>query len=677
MATYWREAAECFEKVSRTTKRREITKTLAEYLKSTLESEDLVRSLYLSIARVSSESNGEEMNIGEHILLKSISEFSHKSIKELKNKMKETGDISALVQIRSAPRLGFIVKNDLKLSEVFSSLEEIVKITGKDSSKKKIEIVLKLLTRCKTEPEAKYILRILDGKMKIGLSIQTVLCSLGLALIGRSGASTGLEKSGGIKSGANGSGANDSGDNNTRGNINRSNINGDSASGDSTSGSINYENNTSATNTGSTNNTTTSTPANDKWTEEENFAMQTIKEAYSQLPSFSRIVEKVRKDGLDGVLDSLISPGYPMRPMLSIAEKNPESVLERFKDVPFLVEYKYDGERVQVHCRGGKVYLFSRGLENTTERFSALEKPVGTFCRDPESDFIVDGEVVAYDKKEKKILPFQVLSNRKRKNTAENADRAESDVALFIFDILYLDRPLNKLPIGDRKKILEEKFQEVPEEVYVEKGALFEGQDVDKLNSIFSQAVSFGCEGVMVKSADASSTYEPAKRSSKWVKLKSDYVEGLHDTLDLIVIGGYVGKGKRTGVHGGFLLGSLGESGEIQSVSKIGTGFSESVLDDLYKEMQGYVTPEPVMQIDTALVPDMWFTPKVIWEVAAAGISLSNKHTAAQNSPEIPDGKGLSLRFPRFIRKREDKDLETSTHSADILRLFLQQNGIR
>lgn len=623
-------------------------KRLSEYFLP-LREEELIHAVYLSIARVSSESNGVEMNIGENILLKALSKFSTTPIETLRQKMKEKGDISTVVTVGMRPRLFFAPKKTLFLSIVFLRLEAITKITGKESTAKKIEEIAGLLAQCTTNEEIKYIIRIIDGKMKIGLNTQSVLCSLGLALQRRLGAHIQNE----VKTGK------DPQNLKKKKSIKTENI----SEGLGSQAAQEFYEPTEIEGI-------EIDGSQIEWTPEENVIMEAMKEAYSQLPAFDRIIRLVFTEGLSALFSSLVTPGYPLWPMLAIAEKDPETSANRFKD-GYLVEYKYDGERVQAHFFNGKVELFSRGLENTTERFQQLV-PALKEANKTQSDFIVDAEVVAYCRRTSRILSFQTLSNRKRKLTESNADKEESDIALFIFDLIYLGKSLNKLPILKRKQILKDSFTEIKGKVEVAESYEFKEHNIERLNQIFTDSLAAGCEGLMIKSADASSTYEPSKRSQKWIKLKSDYITGLHETLDLVVIGGYTGKGKRTGVFGGFLLGCIGEFGIVETITKIGTGFSEVLLEEISKTLREYVTSVPQSTTSTTNAPDVWFKPKVIWEVAAAGFSISPQYTAGMGAPELPEGRGLSLRFPRFMRKREDKTLETATTSEQILYMFRQ-----
>ena len=205
-----------------------------------------------------------------------------------------------------------------------------------------------------------------------------------------------------------------------------------------------------------------------------------------------------------------------------------------------------------------------------------------------------------------------------------------------------------------------------------------EDGDTTTIEEFLDAAVKGKCEGLMVKTLDVNADYEPSRRSLNWLKLKKDYLEGLGDSFDLVPIGAYHGKGKRTGVYGAYLLACYDpDTEEYQSVCKIGTGFSEEDLDTLAKGLNEHIIPEKSSQynVSDSLECDVWFDAVQVWEVKAADLSKSSAHRGAIDKTGDP-GRGIGLRFPRFERLRSDKSAEQATTNEQILDMYYAQESI-
>uniref|UniRef100_A0A8C9JCB9 DNA ligase n=1 Tax=Panthera tigris altaica TaxID=74533 RepID=A0A8C9JCB9_PANTA len=285
------------------------------------------------------------------------------------------------------------------------------------------------------------------------------------------------------------------------------------------------------------------------------------------VPDLDRIIPVLLEHGLEHLPEHCrLSPGVPLKPMLAHPTRGVSEILKRFEEAAFTCEYKYDGQRAQV---GGWTRSLGR-RENTEhkEKQINLRLPLKTSIKLPSvTSFILDTEAVAWDREKKQIQPFQVLTTRKRKEV--DAADIQVQVCLYAFDLIYLNgESLVREPLSRRRQLLRENFVQTEGEFVF--ATSLDTKDTDQIAEFLEQSVKDSCEGLMVKTLDIDATYEIAKRSHNWLKLKKDYLDGVGDTLDLVVIGAYLGRGKRAGRYGGFLLAAYDEeSEELQAICKV------------------------------------------------------------------------------------------------------------
>jgi DNA ligase-1 len=342
-----------------------------------------------------------------------------------------------------------------------------------------------------------------------------------------------------------------------------------------------------------------------------------LKEVFVQLPCFDRIIPELLENPITELSEKcFLQPGIPVKPMLAHPTKGIREVLDRFDGKDFTCEYKYDGERAQIHLlKDGSIKIYSRNSEDNTSKYPDLIRMIPSVIAAGTESFVIDSEVVAYDLETKKILPFQVLSTRKRKDASE--DTITVQVCLFAFDILFLNgQSLLKEPLAARREKLHASFK-VTEGTF-QFATSKDASDTEEILAFLNESIKDSCEGLMVKTlTDKASTYEPAQRSHKWLKVKKDYIDGMTDTLDLVPIGAFYGKGKRTGVYGAYLLACYNEDTEdFECICKIGTGFSEQQLKEFHEFYKDHVIDEPksYYQYDETpgVLPHVWLDAKQV-----------------------------------------------------------------
>jgi len=350
---------------------------------------------------------------------------------------------------------------------------------------------------------------------------------------------------------------------------------------------------------------------------------------------------------------------------------------ERLAGKRFTGEYKYDGERAQIHVvNRDQIFVYSRNSENMTEKYPDVIDIVKKCLHEDTKSCIIDSELVAFDQGSKKILPFQILSTRGRKNIS--IEDIKVNVCIYPFDcILHNDKPIVRETLEVRRNHLWKCLSELEGRVKFASYRNFDDLKEEEVQAFLDESVEGSCEGLMLKTLVDNATYEPSKRSLNWLKLKKDYLDGMADSIDVVPIGAYFGKGKRTGAFGAFLLAIYdSDAEEFQTVCKAGTGFSDEDLSTHHSFFKDHIVPyaESNYNVSEKMKPDVWLEACQVWEIRAADLSISPVHTSAMGVKA--DGKGIGLRFPRFLRIREDKSPEEATSVDQIVEMFEAQASI-
>ena len=396
-------------------------------------------------------------------------------------------------------------------------------------------------------------------------------------------------------------------------------------------------------------------------------AREHIERAYNISSDLGRVANVVAERGLEGVKKFKVDVFEPIRPMLAERLASPEDILEKLGG-ECVAEYKYDGERVQAHKKDKEVVLYSRRLEDISSQYPDAVELVRDKVKTDEA--ILEAECVAVDVETSELLPFQELMHRRRKYGIREAMQ-QYPVSLFMFDTLYVDgRDLTLDAYPVRRQMLEKVIQENDR---MKAAKQRKTNSVKALEEFFEEAIEDGCEGVICKSVAKDSVYQAGARGWLWIKFKRDYKSEMTDTVDLVVVGAFYGRGKRAGTYGALLLAAYNkETDTFETVTKLGTGFTDEDLKKLPELLGKHVVPLKHSRVQSKLKADVWFEPKMVLEVLGAEITLSPIHVCALDS--IRKESGLAIRFPRFTGNyRADKAAEDATTSIEIVEMYRSQ----
>jgi DNA ligase 1 len=522
---------------------------------------------------------GVEIGLAERLAARAVGQATGVPGEQVLASTREVGDLGLATETLVAVEGGERTPS-LEVHRVFDTLHEIAELEGQGSQGGKLGLLVGLLQKA-TPLEARYLVRTVTGKLRLGIGTATILDALAQVHAGGRAARPVLER------------------------------------------------------------------------------------AYNICSDIGLVARTLVSGGLAEVERIEVRAGNPVRPMLAQRLSTPDEVLAKLGG-SCAAEYKYDGIRVQAHrTANGHLELFTRRLERISNQFpdvvDLLQESLGP------REVILEGEVVAADPTTGELGPFQEVMFRRRKHGIEEATQ-QVPVSIFCFDLLYADgEDLTRLPYLERRARL---AQAITPSARLRLTTAEQVSDTKALELTFEQAVADGCEGLLCKSLDPAAGYQAGARGWLWIKLKRDYRTELSDTVDLAVVGGLYGRGRRAGVYGALLLAAYDpETDRFQTVCKCGTGFSDTDLANLFAQLAPLAQLEPPARVDARRKADAWFEPGMVLEVLAAEITPSPRHTAAWGLL-APDA-GLTLRFPRFTgRYRQDKAPEDATTVQELVDMY-------
>ncbi|KAF3184992.1 hypothetical protein TWF788_004821 [Orbilia oligospora] len=661
-----------FVLINSTRSRIKIVDTLTNFLRTAIacDPSSLLPAVWLTTNDIGPPHEQTELGIGGSVISKALIKvggLDQKGLRTLYNKYGDAGDAAFEAKVKQRT-LQLRKPVPLTVKDVYSSLVKISQSKGTGSQEVKQRIVERLLVQSRGE-EVRYLARTLVQHLRIGAVKTTMLIALSRAFL--------------------------------------------------------MTHPPDASNPPPNPPPTLSKLSKEGKTEIFSAAEEIVKACFARCPNYNEIVPGLLTAGLAGLKDVCkLTVHTPLKPMLGSITRDLPEMLGRLGSRAFTAEYKYDGQRAQIHCdEKGKVSIFSRHLENMTEKYPDLVALIPSIRGPNVTTFIMEGEVVAINSDTGDLKTFQTLASRGRKDVTIGT--VQVNVCIFAFDLMQLNgEELLGKSFRERRKLLREEFVEVEKRFTWVKSLDATADDQDAVIDFFKGSLKEKCEGVMVKLLDNEvpagdngaletdatdldalveelqkkpdskgksakgkegkkggrrkpllATYEPDKRLESWLKVKKDY-DASTDTLDVIPIAGWHGMGRKSKWWSPILLAVRNpDTGSLEAVCKCMSGFTDSFYQEMkekYSEDGENTTRTKKSYIEAPeLHPNVWFEPQEVWEIVFADITLSPNYTSAIGL--VSEERGLSLRFPRFLRKREDKSIEEASTNEDLAAMYRKQ----
>lgn len=575
---------DAYDRISATTKRLEMTDHLVALFRETPKDE-IERAVYLTRGRVAPDYAGVELGLAEKLAIRAIAMATGQADETIADAWKTSGDLGTVAEeLLRTKKQAALVSEPLTVSKVYDDLREIATTAGEGSQQRKIRLLAELLTDAEPR-EAKYIARMVVGKMRLGVADMTIVDALAATFASKE-------------------------------------------------------------------------------------QRDVVERAYNVSSDLGEVARALAQDGLEGLGSIRLKLFRPIRAMLAERLETLAEIFERLGECA--LEYKYDGLRVQAHVSKDRIGLYSRQLEDITGQFPEIVD--GLRSAISARDGIVEGEAVPVDPNTGEFLPFQEVSRRRGRKTDVDRMAKEFPVTLFAFDCLLRDgEDLTTRPFRERRDALTSVVRETDAIRFATTRVT---GDAKAGEAFFDEALQAGCEGLMAKALD--STYDAGARGFQWIKFKKEYRADMSDTIDLVVVGAFAGRGKRAGTYGALLMAAYDAQADVfRTTCKLGTGFDDATLSTLPERLKDLRVDGPPARVESKLQPDVWFEPRAVLEVRGAEMTVSPVHTCAWGA--VREGAGLAVRFPRFTgRWREDKGPEDATTAKELLEMYkMQRKGVK
>ncbi len=569
---------EVYERLEATTKRLEMIAALSDLLRR-VPPDVIRRVVYLTRGNLAPGFQAVKMGLAEKMVIRALALAAGLPSEDVKTRWKALGDMGTVAERAFQDnKQRKLTSEALTVEKVHSTLAGIAEAAGTGSQEEKIRLLADLLNDA-TPVEARYILRVVVGKMRLGVADMTLVEALAQAFASKE-----------------------------------------------------------------------DKPA--------------VERAYNVSSDLGGVAEALAESGLPGLEGIHLRVGVPVRSMLAERLPSLEQVVEKLGRS--VLEFKYDGLRIQAHIDPEEVILYSRRFDNLTPQFPDIVEGLRDAFQAQSA--ILDGEAVPIDLNTGAFLPFQEVAHRRRKYGIQEALQ-RVPVALLAFDCLALDEEdFLERPYTDRRRALEGALRETERVRLAEQIVTDDPEDARRF---FEKVIEQGGEGLIAKDLD--SPYEAGSRGWQWIKYKRDYKAELADTVDLVIVGSFAGRGRRAGTYGALLMAAYDpEEDAFRTVCKLGSGFDDATLFALPERLRNLRQDQKDPRVDSNLEADSWFEPAVVLEVLGAEITLSPMHTAGFGA--IRPDAGLAIRFPRFTgRWRDDKGPREATSVAEIVSLYKNQ----